>query len=261
MATNPQSMSARRRLAPLALLAVCLLGAVSSGRARTADRADHPDAETVLRGMSDFLTGLDGFHLEANLTFDDVPTSGVKVQYSGRMTASLRRPDRLYVDYRDDLSAHRVWIDGESLTVLEPADGIWARIESTPNLEDTLARLVARHGHSLPLDDFFVTDPYSRLMAGVTAQRNLGLRDVAGTRCHHLVFRRDDLTWQVWVEAGDRPVPRKMVITYTTLPLVPQYVLEIESWDLEARLPDELFRPQIPTGAVEVGLATLEGSP
>jgi hypothetical protein len=31
--------------------------------------------------------------------------------------------------------------------------------------------------------------------------------------CDHLAFRQLDTDWQLWVEKGSRPLPRKIVIT------------------------------------------------
>lgn len=216
-----------------------------------------PGADVVLQRMSSYLAAQETFHLRATLTFDDVPTPGVKVQYSGTMDVFLRRPDRLHVDYRDDLSARQVWLDGETVTLLDPIKRLWAQGESGATVDATLDRLATDHGHSLPLDDLLFEDPYSRLMSGVKAHRNIGLHRVAGADCHHLVFGQEDLTWQLWVDAGDKPLPRKILITYTNLPMAPQFTAVLAGWDLEPRLPDERFEPVIPTDTVRADLVTL----
>ena len=47
-------------------------------------------------------------------------------------------------------------------------------------------------------------------------------------------------------------MPRKLVIAYKTEDEVPQYAVTIRKWNLEARVPDELFRFEPPEGARRV---------
>ena len=70
----------------------------------------------------------------------------------------------------------------------------------------------------------------------VTCARNLmrvmeGSDLVEGVLCDHLAFSRDDTDWQVWIEAGERPVPRKLVITSIDLPGTPQFGVVITSFE------------------------------
>jgi len=53
---------------------------------------------------------------------------------------------------------------------------------------------------------------------------------VDGVECEHLAFRGVDTDWQIWIETGARPVPRKYVITSKTLAGAPQYTLRIKDW-------------------------------
>jgi hypothetical protein len=53
---------------------------------------------------------------------------------------------------------------------------------------------------------------------------------VDGVQCEHLAFRNFDTDWQLWIETGDKPFPRKMVITSKTINSAPQYTVRIKSW-------------------------------
>ena len=48
-----------------------------------------------------------------------------------------------------------------------------------------------------------------------------------GVVCDHLAFRNLDTDWQIWVESGERPLPRKYVITSKTVAAAPQYTLRL----------------------------------
>ncbi len=72
-------------------------------------------------------------------------------------------------------------------------------------------------------------------MGGVQRGVYLGIHEAAGVPCHHLSFEQATIDWQLWIDAGTEPVPRKLVIAYKTEDEVPQYAVTIRKWNLEAR--------------------------
>ena len=111
-------MQAARRVASGFLWILVVLS--SSSPPATAQTVS-PDPAALLQEMSSYLKSLEAFELRANVTFDDVPLPDAKVQYSGSMEVQLRRPDRLRMNYQDDLTARELWLDGSMVTILGPA--------------------------------------------------------------------------------------------------------------------------------------------
>ena len=60
--------------------------------------------------------------------------------------------------------------------------------------------------------------------------KHIGRGVIDGGECEHLAFRNFDTDWQLWVEVGKQPIPRKLVITSKTLNNAPQYTLRVKSW-------------------------------
>ena len=107
----------------------------------------------------------------------------------------------------------------------------------------------------IPLADFLYSDVYDRLMGSVQRGVYLGIHDVAGIPCHHLSFQQETIDWQLWIDAGPQPLPRKLVIAYKTEDDVPQYEVTIRKWNLAADVPDALFRVPAASRAQEGGAA------
>jgi hypothetical protein len=76
----------------------------------------------------------------------------------------------------------------------------------------------------------------------------LGIHHVGDVACHHLSFEQETIDWQLWIDAGEKPLPRKLVIAYKTEDGVPQYAVTIGKWNLNADVPEELFRFEPPEG-------------
>jgi hypothetical protein len=72
---------------------------------------------------------------------------------------------------------------------------------------------------------------------------------IDGRECEHLAFRNFDTDWQLWVEVGDRPIPRKMVITSKTINNAPQYTLRVKEWRTDIEPDPDAFAFAPPPGA------------
>ncbi len=60
--------------------------------------------------------------------------------------------------------------------------------------------------------------------------KHIGRGVIDGHECEHLAFRTPDADWQIWIEPGATPIPRKYIITTKTVTGAPQYTLRIGSW-------------------------------
>jgi hypothetical protein len=59
---------------------------------------------------------------------------------------------------------------------------------------------------------------------------HIGRGVIEGVECEHLAFRGRDTDWQIWVQLGDRPLPRKCVITSKAVAAAPEYTVVIKEW-------------------------------
>jgi hypothetical protein len=75
--------------------------------------------------------------------------------------------------------------------------------------------------------------------------------------CEHLAFRNAEVDWQLWVEIGARPVPRKLVITSKHVAGAPQYTLRIKEWKTDASVAPDAFVFKPPSNAKKVEFVAL----
>jgi hypothetical protein len=47
-------------------------------------------------------------------------------------------------------------------------------------------------------------------VAGVREAKYIGRGIIDRRECEHLAFRNHDTDWQLWVEVGEKPIPRKL---------------------------------------------------
>ena len=109
-----------------------------------------------------------------------------------------------------------------------------------------------RFGIDQPLSDFLFSDPYKVLTEHVQRGTYVGLHHVGKVQCHHLAFQQRRLDWQIWIDAGENPLPRKLLITFKRQAGEPQFTALLHRWDVNPSLADDTFQFQPPTDLKKV---------
>jgi hypothetical protein len=234
------------------LLAVAV--ATSGASVRAAEPkplAAPPHAEDVLRAMSSYLAKQKAFSYHAEVEFDQLLPKGPKIRLSGAVDVAVARPGSLFVDYRDDLSDRVVWFENGRTTLFDPVAGTYAQISGPKDIDGMVTKLEKEYGASLPLGELAESDPVKVLTRGVDLAHYVGVHNVEGVHCHHVVLQRKDLDLQVFVEVGEKPLVRKLVFEYPERVGRPQYTASITEWSFEAPK-SELFAPKVPKEAAKV---------
>src|SRR5258707_7078349 len=76
-----------------------------------------PQAEKLLKRMSDYLVGRQQFTLKAESTLEVVLTSGQKIQFDSPATLEVSRPNKLRAHRKGDLANQEFFYDGKTLTL------------------------------------------------------------------------------------------------------------------------------------------------
>ncbi len=231
---------------------VAIACALSGSPLRAAEpKAGPPHAADVLRAMSNYLAKQKAFSYHAEVEFDQFLPQGPKVRLSGAVDVAVARPSRLFVDYRDDVSDRVVWLENGGVTIYDPVAGTYAKVSGAKDIDGTIAKLETEYGVSLPLGELAESDPDAVLTRGVDLAHYVGVHNVEGVFCHHVVLQRKDLDLQVFIEVGEKPLVRKLVFEYPERVGRPQYTASITEWSFGAPKP-ELFAPKVPKEAARV---------
>jgi hypothetical protein len=220
-----------------------------------------PRADDLVRQMSDRLARASAFALEAEELYDEVPDQSPRRQLTNLRHVAMRRPDRLVGDATGDALNRSFWYDGKTFAAFDKEQNVWAGGAVPPTVDGALDWVFEQTGTVVPLADFLYADSHTRLMENVQRGVYLGIHEAAGVPCHHLSFEQATIDWQIWIDAGPEPLPRKLVITYKTEDEVPQYAVTIRKWNLKATLPDALFAFTPPDGATRVDVVAFGGAP
>ena len=209
-------------------------------------------AQEILKQMSDFLASTPRFAFEAEETFDLLKDNQPRIQLTNSRKVVVERPSRFVSDATGDTLNRSVWFDGQTVSSLDKSHNTYAMLKSSGSIDEVLDMLMDRFDIEIPLADFLYADPYSVLMEKVTYGQYVGIHQAAGIPCHHLAFAQETIEWQIWIDAGAQPLPRKIVITYVNELGEPQYSATITTWNLAPQIPENFFQFKAPEGATHV---------
>jgi hypothetical protein len=226
-----------------ALLAATL---VASGPAANAKEGD---AKAILKAMSDYVGGQKTIELTFDSDIEVITPQLEKIQFTNSGGALLSRPDKLSAHRTGGYADVAMVFDGKTVGVLGKHVNGYAQFEGPGTIDELIEALRAGHGVALPGADLLLTNSYDALVAGVIEAKHIGRGVIDGVECEHLAFRNLDTDWQLWVEVGERPVPRKMVITSKTVNSAPQYTLRVKSWKTDLATTPDAFKFEPPAGA------------
>ena len=216
-----------------------------------------PEAVSALRQMGTYLRARNQFAVNAVTTRDEVMPNGEKVQVAGTVEYLVRTPDRLRADVRTDRKQRQIFYNGNALTVFAPRMLMYASVAAPPTIISMLDTARQRLEIDFPLADLFLWGTSREGVNDLTSARYVGPAYVDGTDTDQYAFRQKGADWQIWIQRGNTPLPRKLVITTTSNPALPQYTATLK-WNLVAKFNDSEFTFVPPKGAQRIVFANGE---
>jgi hypothetical protein len=244
-----------------------VLGSLLSGTVVWAQPLDPTEAKkseeramAVVKRMADFLARLPRFSVVVDIAFDVVQANGQVLEFGETRQVLLRRPDRLRVDEtRRDGRTGGLVFDGKTFTVFSAKDNVYAtdaRVDGRgSSVDELIAHLLNDLEVRLPMAEWLDSNLPKMLSEHVREAAYVERSQIAGAPCDHLALRGEGVDLQIWVAHGDKPLPQRVVMTYTREDGRPQFRAQLRNWNLSPAAPDSRFTFTPPAGAVKVTLA------
>lgn len=219
-----------------------------------------PEAVAALKAMSDYLRTLKSFGLTAHSSLDVVTVHDQRLQMDAVVQYKVMQPG-IWINYDSDLKSRQFFYDGKNFTIYSPKLGFYASAPAPATNREFLKAIYDKFGISLPLEDLFRwNDGDDSDIQALTSGFSVGTAKIDGVPTEHWAFRQGDFDWEVWIEQGDRPIPRKLVIIDRTDPTMPTYTARL-TWDLKAPITanDFTFVPDKDAKRIQLATFTKDG--
>lgn len=234
-----------------------MLLAVSLVAAGPLAQAAEGDARAILKSMTDYVGSQQTIELSFDSSIEVITPELEKIQFTNSGGALLSRPDKLRAHRVGGYADVELVFDGKTVSVLGKHLNSYTQFEGPDSVDALIEALRAGQGVALPGADLLLSNAYEALVGGVLEAKHVGRGVVDGVECEHLAFRNFDTDWQLWVDVGDQPIPRKLVITSKTLNSAPQYSLQVMGWKTGVTPAADAFTFTPPAGAKALELENL----
>lgn len=177
------------------------------------------EAKDLIDRMAKFVATKKGFTLRQVSTTTVSDDAAKKLAGAMEHVVRVERPNRLAVILTGDQPGSGTVIsDGQTLVVHQKQKDA-NRYESTaapatlPELVDNpyLRTMLSVGGADIVTKALLAEDPAAVVLEGVQELSVAGTEEIEGQSCTHLVARTESGNWDLWVAAGDEPVPVKFV--------------------------------------------------
>lgn len=225
--------------------------------AGTANPEVEERALPILKKACDFLAQAQHFSVTFDTGHDAVQDSGVKIEYGGTQKYTIRRPDHARIDTEKRNGNQRGFrFDGKEIAVFDTDQKVYATVEHPGTIDEAFKYFVDQLDMPLPISQLFASTAPG-LLDSTPILRYVDTSTIAGVRCDHLVGRRKNTDFQVWIAQGDQPLFQRLIITYKNAEGAPQFWAQFRDWNFAPEVPDALFAFTPPEGSQKILFAPL----
>lgn len=247
----------RCSLRRLLLAAACCVAAVPALAQVGNGPAIEPEAMAALTRMGKFLQTLQSFRVKGDASTEEVLGQDLKVRHDAASTMDVTRPDHVRAEQTSDRRHRLVVYDGKTFSVYSKSSGYYAQAPMTGTVYELANKLESEYPVQLPILDLFAWADDKAKPPEIRMARVVGFATIRGVACDQYVFREAGRDWQVWIQRGAQPLPRRLVVTSTDKPSRPQYSADYD-WTLNPQIAAASYQFTPPAGAISVPLARVK---
>ncbi|MFB3787283.1 MAG: DUF2092 domain-containing protein [bacterium] len=190
---------------------------LSAGAAEEAAGAMDPKVDEVVKQLSSFLAGLKNYSVNVDITVL-VEAQGMKQEMVTKQSLALQRPDKMAMVLKDGMMGGTVVSDGKNLYRYIPMLQAYT-VEDAPESIDALSSVEPGGGMGMAMGAFntaFIeflvkNDPYESFFKEMKGGQYVGEEDLEGTATHRVRLNQEEMSVDLWIDKGDKPLVRKLV--------------------------------------------------
>jgi hypothetical protein len=249
--------TARTAIVALFLIGAGVVPASAGGNSESFDRR----ADAVTRRMSNYIARLQSFRFTSQHTTEVVLENGQKLEFGATSRVEVKRPNMFRSQRVGEAVEATLFYDGKSLTIFTPRTNTYATAPAPPTLDAAVDFAREKLGMETPAGDLVLSDVFGMLTKDSVGSMYVGRVLIDGVWCDHVAYRGKETDFQLWIEEGERPLPRKYVITSKNVQQSPEFGVVLEDWVTDAEVSEKEFTFVPPKGAERIEFLALAELP
>ncbi len=217
---------------------------------------DKAEVLKSLDAMSGYLRSLDRFAIEADVNVDEVLSNGQKIQLSRSLQVKTDKPSKLWARTSSMYSIQEFYYNGEFFTISTPELGYYASFAAPATIGKVIVAARDKYNIEMPLSDLFLWRSEQDTAKDIDDAFVVGIDQINGIDCTQYALSGKEIDWQIWIQAGDTPLPLKMVITSKKEVSQPQYSV-VMNWDTAPQFKEDIFTFVPADGSQKINFQTI----
>lgn len=222
--------------------------------------ATNPDIEqkalSVLNRSADFISKSDRLGVKVEIGYEAVQETGEKIEFGSTNSYIIQRPDKVRVDIeRRDGTRYSYIFDGKNIWAHSMDDNIYATIAQPGNIDQSYEFMRDALQTPIPLSQLFSNNLRNYLKEELRSLRYVEQSTIDGVKCDHISLRSYDADAQLWIASGDKPFPKRIVISYKNMAGQPQFWAQFGIWNQSPKTSGAVFAFKPPQGAEKIPFA------
>ena len=206
----------------------------------------------VLKQMDSYTNSLEKFVIKAESYLDASIGEGLIISNAYDTKVSVVRTQSLHSISKSGSQTNEIYLHKGALTVYTGEQKFFTHAKVPEPLDNGLIFALEELDVETPLLDLLVLHSLDKLITpGVEVVYVTGDSTIRGVDCHHILMTGPQVDMQIWIEKGDRPLPRKTLMTYRYGEGMPRHEVFLE-WTAVDGFDKSEFEFIPPKGAVEI---------
>ena len=223
---------------------------------QAADVQQDAKAIEVLEQMVAYKSTLDQVVITGVTSMDARLDAGLMVSNSEEISVSINRPGSMRITNFDGEATKGLYFHDGTLTFFNSENMLYAQADIPEEIDAAMEFAMDELDIEAPLMDLIYQDAGSRLLSSdATILYLVDKARVGGADCHHLAIRGPEVDIQLWIEEGDRPLPRQFMFTSKWEGGSPRFIANL-SWETDPNFDPDFFEFKAPEGATKIRFIT-----
>jgi len=206
----------------------------------------------ILKQMDAYTDSMDKYVINAESFLDASIGPGLIVSDASEITVSVDRSGFLHSINKSGLETREVFMNKGKLTVFTGPQKFYSHAEIPATLDEGLMFALEQYGVETPAMDLLILRSLNELVTdNVEIVYVTGDSSIRGVNCHHILLSGPNLSMQLWIEKGDKPMPRRSLLTFKHGEGLPRHELFLK-WTAKDSFDESLFEFEPPEGAIEI---------
>ncbi len=201
------------RILSLALVAVMTVALAPAASAQEAQGPKiDPEAKKVLDALGAYYKGLKSFTLDE--TTDMVmEAQGMKQTMSSKYSVAMERPNKVARILNEGMMGATIVSDGKTSYTYVPMFKKYIQEDAPQSVFEVVSGDAAAFSgqFSMMFASLVADDPSAAILEGVQGATFVGVEDAEGVKCSHLKIVQSDMDFDLFVQAGDKPLLLKVI--------------------------------------------------